>query len=176
MPTPSDPGSREPQKSNTIAILQPIDASDIRLIAADISSGMLTCAIVCLDGLHVADHRLALEPVLAACIDRHLVTAPTGSVLVIGPDLEVRARRCLPKIDRSNLADSPFDEAFKEPPKHQYQERLGQSTSQALQYLFPDKSAAEISVLLADLQNKSIWRGHRRQQDQQCLQELGEDW
>ena len=110
MPTPSDQDSRGSQKSNTIVILQPVNVSDIRLIAADIGSGMLTCAIVYLDALHVADHHLAMEPVLAACLDRHLITAPIGTNLVIGSDIEVRARRCLVD-DRPTSSVSVFERA-----------------------------------------------------------------
>jgi hypothetical protein len=90
--TLSGPAS-EAQEPNTIVILHPINLRDIRLIANDISTGMLTCAIVCLDGLNVPDRQLAMEPVFTACIDRHLITAPTGTALVIGHDIEVRVRR-----------------------------------------------------------------------------------
>lgn len=170
MPTPSGQGSRAPQKSNTIVVLQPVNVSDIRLIAADIGSGMLTCAIVRLDALHVADRHLAMEPVLTACLDRHLITAPVGTTtLVIGPDIEVRQRRHIevspgsckhvyrkfepsPTIpcDYSNLADAPFHETFEQTPWHQYQEREDPkpTTSEALRFLFPERSDEEIFQLL----------------------------
>lgn len=134
---PSALGSREPQKANTIVILQPINIGDIRLIAADISSGMLTCAIVCLDALHVGNPCLAMEPVLTACLDRHLITAPVGTTLVIGPDIEVRVKRFVdtpPKssvsvFERGELTSIP--EAMKSIPGLDYIERTRPEPTEA---------------------------------------------
>jgi hypothetical protein len=159
-PTPSGPAS-EAQKPNTIVILQPLNLIDIRLIANDISTGMLSCAIVCMDGLNVADQRLAMEPVFTACIDRHLITAPTGTALVIGPDIEVRVRQSINNsvyaqpissvsaFERIQSSSSPLEMKSVRGLDYIESKNLGPTEAEALKFLFPEKSDAEITSVMA---------------------------